>query len=83
MLRLSASVRYDENRKIFGGTKEDDTAETGRSPVLSDQAIMPSGLECASSKQTSHYRRALPTAVEVDKQTEAKHILFYCNLLIA
>ncbi len=40
---------------------------------------MPSGLECASGRQTSHYRKALLTAAEVDKQTENKHILFYCN----
>jgi hypothetical protein len=38
------AVRYDENGKIFGWTKEDGAAETGRSSVLSDQAIMTRGL---------------------------------------
>ena len=37
-------VGYDENRKIFGRTQDDDTAETGSFPIFSDQAIMLRGL---------------------------------------
>jgi hypothetical protein len=37
-------VGYNENRKIFGRTQDDDTTETSSSPILSDQTIMRRGL---------------------------------------